>query len=469
MGFLNNLLRGPAAIAMKGAEPETGALPTVGNAMPEAISWPTEEDFAGYVNGMYCREYAVRVVVDFITRQLASLPLKVYRKNADGDAEEIRDGALARLVKRPSELPGMSRYRFYASLIRDMLLEDRWLCTLGSNRSGGGNTLRRIPADGYSLTANGFGELTGVTISSVDGNKGGTYKLPDPRIVLDIGYIDGLNLGDPVTNVLRSLLSEARAMAKYRRKVAENSPQTPAYIYRPKEMQWESQEDYDDFVQALRNYQQGGGREGAWLPLRDGMEVRAIGELFKPVDMADLDAREKINEQVCLAFQISPENIGFRSGTNSNISAYKEKLWNVELLPYLVAFEEALNLTLPEAVGEPDCYIKANLDAKLRGTMETQYQALSTATGRPFMTTDEARELLDRPKLPGGDQLITPLNVSEGGQPSPQDGGQTQNAQQGASPNGKQMLAEFKRLYTYDAGFRASWDSMTKGETSDES
>ena len=30
-------------------------------------------------------------------------------------------------------------------------------------------------------------------------------------------------------------------------------------------------------------------------------------------------------------------------------------------------------------------------------------------------------------------------------------------------------LAEFKRLYTYDAGFRASWDSMTKGETSDES
>ena len=199
------------------------------------------------------------------------------------------------------------------------------------------------------------------------------------------------------------------------------------------------------------------------------MEVRAIGELFKPVDMADLDAREKINEQVCLAFQISPENIGFRSGTNSNISAYKEKLWNVELLPYLVAFEEALNLTLPEAVGEPDCYIKANLDAKLRGTMETQYQALSTATGRPFMTTDEARELLDRPKLPGGDQLITPLNVSEGGQPSPQDGGQTQNAQQGASPNGKQMLAEFKRLYTYDAGFRASWDSMTKGDTLDES
>lgn len=466
MGFLNNLLHGPAVLAMKNAEPET---PTIMDSMPEAISWPTDAEFAGYANGVYCREYAVRVVVDFISRQLASLPLKVYRKNADGDAEEVRDGALAKLLRHPSDLPGMSRYRFYATLIRDMLLEDRWLCTLGSNRAGDGNTLRRIPPDGYSLTANGFGELTGVTISSVAENKGGTYRLPDPRIVLDIGYIDGLNLGDPITDVLRPLLAEARVMAKYRKSIAENGYQIPAYVYRPKEMPWESQADYDDFTQGLRNYVAGGGMAGTWPVFKDGMEIRTVDNLFKPVDMADLEAREKINEQVCLAFQISPENIGFRTGTKSNIAAYKEKLWNVELLPYLVAFEEALNLTLPEAVGEPDCYIKANLDAKLRGTMETQYQALSTATGRPFMTTDEARELLDRPKLPGGDQLITPLNVSEGGQPSPQDGGQTQNAQQGASPNGKQMLAEFKRLYTYDAGFRASWDSMTKGETSDES
>jgi len=232
MGFLNNLLHGPAVLAMKNAEPET---PTIMDSMPEAISWPTDAEFAGYANGMYCREYAVRVVVDFISRQLASLPLKVYRKNADGDAEEVRDGALAKLIRHPSDLPGMSRYRFYATLIRDMLLEDRWLCTLGSNRAGDGNTLRRIPPDGYSLTANGFGELTGVTISSVAENKGGTYRLPDPRIVLDIGYIDGLNLGDPITDVLRPLLAEARVMAKYRKSIAENGyqvtrPRDPANV-----------------------------------------------------------------------------------------------------------------------------------------------------------------------------------------------------------------------------------------------
>ncbi len=75
------------------------------------------------------------------------------------------------------------------------------------------------------------------------------------------------------------------------------------------------------------------------------------------------------------------------------------------------------------------------------------------------MTTNQARQILDMPRVPGGDQLITPLNVSEGGQPSPQDGGKTQNAQENNPVNGegaKAMLAEFKRLYRYNAQFHTS-------------
>ena len=53
------------------------------------------------------------------------------------------------------------------------------------------------------------------------------------------------------------------------------------------------------------------------------------------------------------------------------------------------------------------------------------------------MTTNEARRILNYPKLDGGDELVTPLNVATGGQPSPQDGGRTQNAQQNNPVNGE--------------------------------
>lgn len=462
MGILDRLLRNNAAL-IELKQDEQAIIPATSTQAPNE-SWPTESDFIGWVNGMYCREYAVRTVVDFIVRNIASLPLKVYRKNTNGDPEEVRDGALAQLMRRPSVLPGVSRYRFIASILNDMLMQDKWLCVLGV--TGYRWTLRRIPADSYSLTGNAFGEITDVDISGVDGIPGMHYRLPDPRIVLDVGYVDGLCFGDPVTNVLRPLLNEAREMARYRRKIAANGGQFPAYVYRPANMPWANQQEYDAFVQYMRNYTHGGGLEGGIPILEDGMDLKTVPNMFKPVDMDDLKAREEINISVALAFQISPENIGFRTGTNSNISAYKEKLWNIELLPYIIAFEDALNNSLPEAVGEPDCYIRANLDSKLRGTLVEQYQALSTATGRAFMKTNEARRILDLDRVDGGDELVTPLNVTQGGQPSPQDGGRTQNAQTGSSPNGKsadEVFQEFRYRYQYDAAFRAQWDAMRPG------
>lgn len=463
MSFLDSLFHGPAAIDLKSGEADSTAVTVPATSTQSDVSWPDEWDFIGWANGMYTRQYAVRVVVDFIARNIASLPFKVYRRDADGDAMEVRDGSLAQLMRRPSMLPGMTRYRFIARLLEDMLLEDKWLCVLGISK--GRWTLRRIPADSYQLEGNALGEITGVRITASESMPGVHYDLPDPRIALDIGYIDGLRFGNPVTDVLRPLLAEARALERYRRNIAERGAQIPAYVYRPKEMEWPSQEAYDAFVQYMRNYTANGGMAGRLPVFKDGMEIRTVENLFKPIDMNDLEARDKINVAVCNAFQVSPENVGFREGTNSNIAAYKEKMWNVELMPYIVALEEALNLTLPDAVGEPECYVKANIDAKLRGTLETQYQALSTATGRPFMTTNYARQLLDMPRVPGGDELITPLNVSEGGQPSPQDGGVTQNAQTNTSPNGKtaagMLLADFKRAYQYDAAFRRDWDELT--------
>lgn len=53
------------------------------------------------------------------------------------------------------------------------------------------------------------------------------------------------------------------------------------------------------------------------------------------------------------------------------------------------------------------------------------------------MSLNEGRRKLNLPAKDDGDEVIVPLNVTQGGQPSPQDGGNTQNAQTGASPNGR--------------------------------
>jgi len=59
---------------------------------------------------------------------------------------------------------------------------------------------------------------------------------------------------------------------------------------------------------------------------------------------------------------------------------------------------------------------------KLAGDFEEQIKALQSAIGRPWITADEGRGLMNMRSL-GGDasELVTPLNVIVGGQASPTD------------------------------------------------
>jgi hypothetical protein len=66
-------------------------------------------------------------------------------------------------------------------------------------------------------------------------------------------------------------------------------------------------------------------------------------------------------------------------------------------------------------------YAEFNIQAKMRGSFEEQAAAASTATGGPWMTRNEIRARNNLPALEGGDDLITPMNVTAGGLASPRD------------------------------------------------
>lgn len=436
MGLQQRVAAALAAFRSAGepARPATGAtLPSSG-----ATEDLARDALSGWPEGgrdAWRREYAVRTVVDFVAQKIASLPFHAYRVAPDGDHVRADGTELARLLADPSIVPCETRYRLFHALVADTMLKDRFCCLVALD-SDYDWRLRRIPPESFDVSYNALGEPTRVSVTLPTGTQ--TYDLPDQRVVLSLGFGGDCGSPFPVPDSLRPLLDEAREMASYRRSVARNSGRVPAWVSRPAGTDWASDEAREEFIQGMRAYRRGGGKEGGWPLLEDGMEIHTL-DAFKPVDVADLDARDKINVTVCNAYHISPENVGFRTGNKSSVQAYKEQLWNVELRPYIVAFEQVLNKALPPALDEAGTWVEANLDAQLRGTTSEQYQALSTATGRPFMATDEARRILSLPTLGEGyDRPITPLNVTEGGQPSPQDGGRTQNAQEGESPNGEE-------------------------------
>jgi hypothetical protein len=76
-------------------------------------------------------------------------------------------------------------------------------------------------------------------------------------------------------------------------------------------------------------------------------------------------------------------------------------------------------------VGEdPRSYVEFNIAEKLQGSFEEQAGVMSTLVGRPIMTANEGRARFNLPAIPDeeANELVTPLNVTVGGQPSPQSG-----------------------------------------------
>ena len=373
------------------------------------LSWDPDKPEKAY------RQPPVFTVVDFIARHISALPLKVYRRTGDDARERVRDSELANLIATPTggALPPI---RFWYSLIADGLLSDRMLAIV-ETKKGGGYALQRVPPRYWQLISGNFDVIAGVHIVTGDG-EGWDLSTVDDSMILDVGYAFAGVKGTPKARILKRVLQEYQDSLDYREQVNKKTARSPFFVLRDKP--WPDKESRERFQRGLHEFAGGGSSAGSGMLLEDGMSVGKL-DMFKPIDVADLDARDKVKIDVANAFGIPAEIIGFREGNFSNLDAFQHALYGTYLRPYIVAFEQALNAGLRKFAG-PGEYVEFDLDAQMRGNPETQYASMSTATGRPFMTTNEIRARMNLPPVEGGDGLVTPLNVLIGGQTSPQDG-----------------------------------------------
>jgi hypothetical protein len=129
-------------------------------------------------------------------------------------------------------------------------------------------------------------------------------------------------------------------------------------------------------------------------------------------------------EECARSYHIPPPLVGILDhATFSNITEQHKSLYTDTLGPWLEMIQQDIELQLlPEFDDVDGVYLEFNIAEKLKGDFKEQTSALQSAVGRPWLTADEARGLMNLPSL-GGDaaELVTPLNVIVGGQASPND------------------------------------------------
>ena len=369
---------------------------------------------------LYATQANLHAVVSFLADSVAQLPLKVYVRDGENSRRRDRDSTAAKLLWRPNA--DQTAYELINALTVELLLMGcAVLWVLPDPDSESGYQLRIIPREWIYDTERNTNYAPDVL--KVHTGAGSFIDIPRKEFVQFRMYSPGNPGGyqSPIA-ALRQTLREQIEADRFRTQIYRSSGRFNAYITRPKDVQPWDDETKKKWLTAFREgWGQDGSNSGKMPLLEDGMEIKPYQFNAKEAQYAE--TKQLSREDVAAAFHVNPSLI-WHTTTQTYASAKDNAraLYADCLGPTLQMLQQRINSFLLPMIGaDANTYVEFDLTEKLKGSFEERARILQSAVGGPWMTRNEARADSNLSPLDGGDELIVPLNVVEGGQTSPND------------------------------------------------
>lgn len=391
---------------------------------------------------LYATQANLHAVVSFLADSVAQLPLKVYVRNAEFDRVRDRDSNAAKLLYRPNA--DQTSYEFWNAVSTELLLmgvSTVWV--LPDPDSESGLQLRLIPKEWITDSERKTNYAPDMIRVTTNGS-GRVIEIPRTEFIQFRMYSPGNPGGyqSPIA-ALRQTLNEQIQADKFRTEIWSSSGRFNAYLTRPSNVQPWNDEQRKAFVTAFREGWGKGGSNAGKIPLlEDGMEIKPYQFNAKEAQYAE--TKQLSREDVAAAYHVNPSLI-WHTTTQTYASAKDNAraLYADCLGPTLQMLQQRINSFLLPMIGaDPNLYVEFDLTEKLKGSFEERASILQASVGGPWMTRNEARADNNLPPVDGGDELIVPLNVVEGGQASPQDTHMNQNA---GEPEAKLIIPSHRK------------------------
>ena len=376
----------------------------------------------GWWGGGYAAVYAaqpeVRIAVDFLARNIGQLSTKVFRRIADDDRESLYDHGLATSLRNPS--PTTTGYAFRHALVADLAIFDEAVALVLDDPDEERIILQRLPVpaltpDPTSLDRAGEPQEFVLRL-------GTTEQTVRARDLFRVhGYNPSrLTRGLAPLDTLARLLAEAAAAQAERVRFWSNRAAVGGVIERPVDAPKWSDPAADRFKQDWQDRFAGPENAGKTPVLEDGMTFRP--ETLTPAESQWAEGRRLTREEVTRAFHIPPPMVGILDhATFSNISEHTGCSTKTPSDPGSNADRRVRAPAAPRFADRDGVYVEFNVAAKLQGSFSEQVAALGQAVGRPYLTGNEGRSLMNLPRVdtPDMDEVVLPLNVTTSGPGSP--------------------------------------------------
>ena len=350
---------------------------------------------------------AIYQAVNLISSTIANLPLHLYKTDKDKQPVKAINDPLYRIVHdRANDVHTKSAF------IKHLV----WRALAGTRGRGIALILRNAAG-----RVAGFIPLDEALVEIKQRIEGGrlirtyTYggKVYQAGEIIDIAptlEADGLNAVS-VISLHRETIAGMIEAERYATALFANGGVPPLTLSGPAASPAANARASDQLSEVLQG---GRDRKRKILPLPTGFELKNLG--FDPSEQQLIELRRFNIGEVSRMFNIAPALLhDLSTGTYSNVEQQHLSFAQQTILPLIKLFEQEFNLKLfgegstktdgGTAKRNTSNFVEFNLDALIRGDLKSRMEALGRAINSGIITPNEARELDNRPAMPGGEKL----------------------------------------------------------------
>ncbi len=369
---------------------------------------------------------AVFASIKIISETKASLPQRVYERNADGTVAETFLHDVAGLLQTEPH-PWSTPIVFDEARTGHLLGWGNCYSELSFDRRA---RVTRLTTHHPSNVTPFIDKETGDVLYQVRSTLDGARVL-DRSQMLHVPAFggDGLTGWSPIrlfANSIGTGLAAERMVGLHFKNLAR-----PGITVTSKTPLGDKKEK---FIQYLR---ESCGGDNVFSPLLLEGEMTANVHSIPLEDALLIGAREfQGKEIVCRCYRIPPHIAGYMdSSTNGNVEAQDLTFEKHTMRPWLIRDEQEKNRKLFTRAERGRFYVKHDTSDLLRGDIRTRFESYKTGILTGILTRNECRKWEDLNPIPGGDEPLLPQAIfgKSGADPNNQ-----QVSQTGAQPAGKE-------------------------------
>jgi HK97 family phage portal protein len=336
---------------------------------------------------------AVWACTTLIAGTIASMPLLLYRRLADGTRERAVDYPLFDVLRlRPN--PVQSVTTFWEAMVTALVLRGNGYATLTRDDDGRVRALWFVHPDRVSVDLTKSGRLTYTVWTG-----GASTKVSDTNMLHVVGPLseDGYT-GRSVISACREALGLGLALEQYGGEFFRNAA-TPRGVLTLKGRL--SNEGREQLASSLESGHVQRGKRHRTLVLEEGLTWQPIG--ISHDDAQFLEMRRFTTEEICRMFgvpghMVAAEIRGSMTYTNTELESLR--LLKFTLGPWLARISAAVNHTCIPALERRHLYAEFLPDALLATDTKGRFDAYQVGLSAGFLTVDEVRRKENLPPLP---------------------------------------------------------------------